>query len=148
MDTAKFIGHIKKYRGISVSLGLTEDVVIWDNITALIKNAANTDFETSKTKNKKSKVEFQDITTGKVDLLTHVTNSKILSNKYNMLDFWLTLNPEEKTKFLVFELNVILYLIAPAFNKYQSKAKDKIISTIDGVVRDEHLSKAYKKIVV
>lgn len=55
---------------------------------------------------------------------------------------------EDKSKFTIFELNVILYLISAQYNKYQKKDKQKIIRFIDQVVREKRLEDSYKAIKV
>lgn len=62
--------------------------------------------------------------------------------------FWSSLVEKDKNKFTIFELNAILYLVSPQYNKYQKKDKQKIIRFIDQVVREMKLENSYKTIKV
>ena len=73
---------------------------------------------------------------------------KEVINKENIISFWSSQAEEDKSKFTIFELNVILYLISPQYSKYQKKDKQKIIRFIDQVVRGKKLEDSYKTIKV
>ena len=115
-------------------------------VLALMKPKAAAKPAPAKDKNAET---FQEIVTSGGDLPAHKLNPAIIKNKDNIVEFWHTLSSEEKTKFTVFELNVMLYCLLPNIG-YKKKSKSYLIETITTVVRDKRLSEAYKnkKLVV
>lgn len=59
------------------------------------------------------------------DLSKYELSDSIVSNRENMMLFWSSLVEEDKNKFTIFELNAILYLVSPQYNKYQKKISKK-----------------------
>lgn len=150
LDKIKLIQLLEKYKKVSQTLGLTEDEALIEELAEIVTEYAGTAGKTRDTKkNKLGEADFQQlISTGQTDLSTYELNSNILSNKENMADFWSSLAEEDKSKFTIFELNVILYLISAQFNKYQKKDKQKIIRFVDHVVRDIKMEDSYKTLKV
>lgn len=153
MNKARAIQHIAKYKSISQSLGLKSDEAVWDEIVAFISSANNVKSSNGSTnglkKGKYGEDDFHTIVSNEnVDLSTYDIDEKILSHKHKILDFWYSLDSEQRSGFTVFELNIVLFLISPHYNKYQKKEKKRIISIINAAVKDKRLNSAYDKIVV
>ena len=82
------------------------------------------------------------------DLSMYELNDSIITNRENMISFWSSLAEADKSNFTIFELNAILYLISPQYNKYQKKDKQKIIRFINQVVREKRQEDSYREIKV
>ena len=150
MDRIKAIRLLEKYKSISRILGLPEDEELLDELGNMVdKYDSSVEKERSAKKNRWGENDFQHmISEEQTDLTRYELNDSITSNRENMVSFWSTLTEEDKSKFTIFELNVILYLISAQYNKYQKKDKQKIIRFIDQVVREKRLEDSYKAIKV
>ena len=150
MDRIKAIRLLEKYKSISRILGLPEDEELLDELVNMVdKYDRSVEKERSAKKNRWGENDFQHmISEEQTDLTRYELNDSITSNRENMVSFWSTLTEEDKSKFTIFELNVILYLISAQYNKYQKKDKQKIIRFIDQVVREKRLEDSYKAIKV
>ena len=153
MDKARALQHIEKYKSISQSLGLKSDEDVWDEITDFISSSINVKSSNGSTnglkKGKYGESDFHTITSNEnIDLSTYGIDEKILSHKDDILDFWHSLDSEQRNGFTIFELNIILFLISPHYNKYQKKEKKRILSLVDSAVKDKRLNSSYDKIIV
>jgi len=154
MDAVKATKTIEKYKDISRLLGIHEDEAVFNEIIHYISNGTNAGYSvmtTTKQNNKGKNVEadFQMIISNdNVDFSVYSIDSRIISNRGGILDFWCSLSKEEKNKFTIFELNIILYFISEQYTKYQKKDKSKIVTMINTVVKDKKMDNAYKNIVV
>ena len=131
-------------------MGQKEDEELIEELIDMVKQYdENAGKEKSAKQRKLGETDFQHIISSEqADLSKYELNDSIMSNKENMAPFWSSLAEEDKNKFSIFELNVILYLISAQYNKYQKKDKQKIIRFIDQVVREKKMENSYKTIKV
>lgn len=154
MEKVQVINLLEKYRNISRIMGQYEDFTLMGELINMIQKAEFTSNNVCKSKvrcggNNSYKDDFQCIVSSEnVDLPNYKLDDRILSNKNNMVLFWLSLKDDEKSKFTLFELNVILYLISKHFTRYQDVNKKKLIQFINQVARDKKMEDAYKNIKV
>ena len=150
MDKVKVIHLLEKYKSISQILGLQEDAELLDELMNMLDKYDNgIEKEKVTKKNRWGEADFQKmISEVSTDLSKYELSDSIVSNRENMMLFWSSLVEEDKNKFTIFELNAILYLVSPQYNKYQKKDKQKIIRFIDHVVREKKLENSYKTIKV
>lgn len=148
MDKFKAICLIERYRNVSKVLGLHEDEKMLDDIIDLLSKYDEGSVS-GKKKSKYGETDFYNIVSeGCKDLGEYGLNEMIVLNKDKMLEFWDSLDEENKKDFTIFELNIILYLISDQYNKYQKKDKQKVQNFIDSVVRDKKMEESYKNIKV
>ena len=150
MDKTRAIHLLEKYKSISQILGLREDEALLAELINMVDKYDN-DIEKGKVtkRNRWGEADFQQmISEVLTDLSKYELSDSIVSNRENMIPFWISLTEEDKSKFTIFELNAILYLISPQYNKYQKKDKQKIIRFIDQVVQEKRLENSYKTIKV
>ena len=83
-----------------------------------------------------------------MNLSKYELSDSIVTSKENMIPFWCSLTETDKSKFTIFELNVILYLLSSQYNKYQKKDKQRIIRFINQVVREKRQEDSYRRIEV
>lgn len=150
MDKVKILKLLEKYRTISQIMGQKEDEELIEELVAMVKKYDdNTGKEKGAKQSKLGENDFrQIISMEQADWSKYELNDSIMSNQGNMVSFWSSLTEEDKNKFTIFELNIILYLISAQYNKYQKKDKQKIIRFIDQVVRDKKMENSYKTIKV
>ena len=150
MEKASAIRLLEKYKKISQILGLREDEELLDELMNIVgKYDSDIEREKATKKGRWGETDFQQIILeGPTALSKYELNDSIESNKENIISFWSSQAEEDKSKFTIFELNVILYLISPQYSKYQKKDKQKIIRFIDQVVREKRLEDSYKTIKV
>ena len=131
-------------------MGQKEDEELIEELMDMVKKYdENTGKEKSAKQSKLGETDFQHIISAEQeDLSKYELSNSIMSNKENMVPFWSSLAEEDKNRFSIFELNVILYLISAQYNKYQKKDKQKIIRFIDQVVREKKMENSYKNIKV
>ena len=154
MDVVKATKTIEKYKDISRLLGIHEDEAVFDEIIYYISNGTNAGYSmiTNSKQNNKGKsgeADFQTIISNDdVDFSAYSIDNLIISNRGNILDFWHSLDKEEKNNFTIFELNIILYFISDQYTKYQKKDKNRIVTMINTVVKDKKMDNAYKNLIV
>ena len=150
MDKVRIIRLLEKYKNVSQIMGQKEDEELIEELMDMVKQYdENTGKEKRAKQSKLGEPDFQHIISAEqADLSKYELNDSIMSNKENMAPFWSSLTEEDKNKFSIFELNVILYLISAQYNKYQKKDKQKIIRFIDQVVREKKMENSYKTIKV
>jgi len=150
VDKVRIIRLLEKYKNVSQIMGQKEDEELIEELVEMVKKYDdNTGKEKSAKQSKLGETDFQHIISAEqVDLSKYELNDSIVSNQRNMVPFWSSLTEEDKNKFTIFELNVILYLISVQYNKYQKKDKQKIIRFIDQVVREKKMENSYKTIKV
>lgn len=150
LDKVSAIRLLEKYKKISQILGLREDEALLDELMNIVgKSDSDIEKEKASPKGRWGETDFQKIISeGSTDLSKYELNDSIVLNKENIISFWSSQAEEDKSKFTIFELNVILYLISPQYSKYQKKDKQKIIRFIDQVVRGKKLEDSYKTIKV
>lgn len=131
-------------------MGQKEDEELIEELVDMVnKYDGDTGKEKGAKQSKLGETDFQHmISAEQVDLSKYKLNDRIMSNQENIVPFWSSLTEEDKNKFTIFELNVILYLISVQYNKYQKKDKQKIIRFIDQVVREKKMENSYKTIIV
>ncbi len=149
MDKLQAVKILEKYKGVSRLLGLQEDEFVLDDIVNFI---TRDNMKSSLNDTKKvtyGEDDFQKIITNdNVDLSAYNIDEQILLSKDKLWDFWYSLDDEKKSKFTIFELNIILYLISNQYNKYQKKDKKRILSIINSVVKDKRMDNSYSNIIV
>ena len=150
MDKVRIIRLLEKYKNVGQIMGQKEDEELIEELMDMVKQYdENTGKEKRAKQSKLGEPDFQHIISAEqADLSKYELNDSIMSNKENMVPFWSSLAEEDKNKFSIFELNVILYLISAQYNKYQKKDKQKIIRFIDQVVREKKMENSYKTIKV
>ena len=150
MDKVRAIRLLEKYKNISQILGLREDEELLDEIVNMVdKYDSSIEKEKATKKYRWGETDFQQmISKGLKDLSQYELSDSIVSNRENMIQFWSSLTEDDKSRFTIFELNVILYLVSPQYNKYQKKDKQKIIRFIDQVIREKRQEDSYKAIKV
>lgn len=150
MDRGRIQKLLEKYKKISQIMEQKEDEELIEEFINLIKNYDDNAGKGKNTKQSKlGETDFQHIISAEqADLSKYELNDSIMSNQENMVPFWSSLTEEDKNKFTIFELNIILYLISVQYNKYQKKDKPKIIRFIDQVVREKKMENSYKTIKV
>lgn len=139
MDKVRIIRLLEKYKNVSQIMGQKEDEELIEELVDVVKKYDDyTGNEKSAKKSKLGETDFQHIISAEqADLTKYELNDSIMSNQRNMVPFWNSLTEDDKNKFTIFELNVILYLISVQYNKYQKKDKQKIIRFIDQVGREK-----------
>lgn len=150
MDKVRIIRLLEKYKNVGQIMGQKEDEELIEELMDMVKQYdENTGKEKSAKQRKLGETDFQHIISAEqADLSEYELNDSIMSSQENMVPFWSSLAEEDKNKFTIFELNVILYLISAQYNKYQKKDKQKIIRFIDQVVREKKMENSYKTIKV
>ena len=150
MDKIKIIRLLEKYKNVSQIMGQKEDEELIEELVDMVKKYDdNTKKEKSIKQSKLGETDFQHIISAEqTDLSKYELNDSIMSNQSHIVPFWSSQTEEDKNKFTIFELNVILYLISAQYNKYQKKDKQKIIRFIDQVVREKKMENSYKSIKV
>ena len=150
MDKVRIIRLLEKYKNVGQIMGQKEDGELIEELIDMVKKYdENTGKEKSAKQSKLGETDFQHIiSTEQADLSQYELNDSIMPNRGDMASFWSSLAEEDKNKFTIFELNVILYLISAQYNKYQKKDKQKIIRFIDQVVREKKMENSYKTIKV
>lgn len=150
MDKVRIIRLLEKYKNVGQIMGQKEDGELIEELIDMVKKYdENTGKEKSAKQSKLGETDFQHIiSTEQADLSKYELNDSIMPNRGDMASFWSSLAEEDKNKFTIFELNVILYLISAQYNKYQKKDKQKIIRFIDQVVREKKMENSYKTIKV
>lgn len=149
MDKIRIIRLLEKYKNVSQIMGQKEDEELIEQVVNIVKKYDDNAGKKNVKQSKLGESDFQHIISGEqVDLSKYELNDSIMSNQGNMVPFWSSLTEEDKNKFTIFELNVILYLISAQYNKYQKKDKQKIIRFIDQVVTEKKMENSYKTIKV
>ena len=150
MDKVNAIRLLEKYKNISQILGLREDEELLDELIDMVdKYGGSTEQEIVIKKSRRGEADFQQMISERLtDLSKYELNDSIITNRENMISFWSSLAEADKSNFTIFELNAILYLISPQYNKYQKKDKQKIIRFINQVVREKRQEDSYREIKV
>lgn len=150
MDKVNAIRLLEKYKNISQILGLREDEELLDELIDMVdKYDGSIEKEIVTKKSRRGEADFQQMISEKLtDLSKYELNDSIVTNRENMISFWGSLAEADKSNFTIFELNTILYLISPQYNKYQKKDKQKIIRFINQVVREKRQEDSYRGIKV
>lgn len=150
MDKVNTIRLLEKYKSISQILGLREDEKLLDELIDMVnKYDGSLEKEIVTKKSRRGEADFQQMISERLtDLSKYELNDSIVTNMENMISFWNSLAEADKSNFTIFELNAILYLISPQYNKYQKKDKQKIIRFIDQVVREKRQEDSYREIKV
>jgi len=141
---------LDKYRNISRIFGQKEDEQIIEELIELVAGCKeNMGRDKEAKKSKFGEAEFRQMITAKpLDLSGYELSDGIVKHREDIPGFWSLLAEEEKGRFTIFELNVILFLISEQFNKYQKKDKQKIIRFIDQMVREKKMEDSYRSIKV
>lgn len=150
MDKVNAIRLLEKYKNISQILGLREDEELLDELIDMVdKYDGSIEKEIVAKKSRRGEADFQQMISERLtDLSKYELNDSIITNRENMISFWSSLAEADKSNFTIFELNAILYLISPQYNKYQKKDKQKIIRFINQVVREKRQEDSYREIKV
>jgi len=150
LDKVNAIRLLEKYKNISQILGLCEDEELLDELIDMVdKYDGSTEKEIVIKKSRRGEADFQQMISERLtDLSKYELNDSIITNRENMISFWSSLAEADKSNFTIFELNAILYLISPQYNKYQKKDKQKIIRFINQVVREKRQEDSYREIKV
>ena len=141
MDRKKAIEHIEKYKAISHLLDLKEDELLWDEIIKFINSVRISSYSfTLQGQQRKYHYEkdFKELIQNNLNNLEdYDIDVRIVENKDSLVPFWRGLDKAQKEAFLVFELNVILYMMAKRFDKYRSRDKRKLLQMLDFVAFNE-----------
>lgn len=150
MDKVSAIHLLKKYKDISHILGLKKDEELLNELINMVdKNIDSFKKEKIVKKSQYGETDFlQLIQKQLMDISKYKLSDSIISNRDNILIFWGSLTEENKSIYTIFELNVILYLISPQYNKYQKKDKRTLIRFINYAVREKKQVESYKTIKV
>lgn len=150
MDKVNAIRLLEKYKNISQILGLREDEELLDELIDMVdKYDGSIEKGIVTKKSRRGEADFQQMILERLtDLSKYELNDSIITNRENMISFWSSLAEADKSNFTIFELNAILYLISPQYNKYQKKDKQKIIRFINQVVREKRQEDSYRGIKV
>jgi hypothetical protein len=83
------------------------------------------------------------------DLIKYNISDDIIINKNNIDNWWTNeLSIEQKMKYRIFELNVILYFMSKEFSDYINDPKKKLINTINVIGKNKSMDSSYNNIVV
>lgn len=145
------IQFLLKYQKISYVLNKDEDVKQFDEIINYIMKCnlkESVEINTVQ-KRKYGEKEFEEIVnSSEICLNKYDISSKLSNNKDNIVDFWYSLNINQKESFTIFELNIMLFLISSQYNKYMKKEKKRIIAFLNDAVKSKRMEKSYKDINV
>lgn len=150
MDKVNAMRLLEKYKSISQILGLREDEQLLDELMHMVdKYGSGIEKEKVTKKSRWGETDFQQmISENPMDLSKYELSDSIVTSKENMIPFWSSLTEADKSKFTIFELNTILYLVSSQYNKYQKKDKQKIIRFINQAVREKRQEDSYRRIEV
>jgi len=153
MEKDRAIQLLQKYQKICQVLKLEEDLNRFEEIIDFINNNVQKEsiLEVLDTtpKKKSDEIIFKElIEKPEIQLDSSRIDSRIISNKDNIADFWNSLDPEMKDNFTKFELNVMLFLISNKYNKYMKKDRKRISAFLTEVVKSKRMEKSYKEIQV
>jgi hypothetical protein len=150
MTTDEILKTIRNHIESSRSLGLTDDVVVFEYVADCFRNGI---FEyrvnSSSHKAKNDKKLFLAMTENQnSDWSSCGLDESILSHKDNIAEYWKSIAPDDKSHFTIFELNVIMYLISNNFTTYVDKGKQDIIRKIDRFLREADNIKSLESLKV
>lgn len=150
MDKVNAMRLLEKYKSISQILGLREDEQLLDELMHMVdKYDSGIEKKKVTKKSRWGETDFQQmISENPMDLSKYELSDSIVTSKENMIPFWSSLTEADKSKFTIFELNTILYLVSSQYNKYQKKDKQKIIRFINQAVREKRQEDSYRRIEV